>query len=439
MTDPRFTVLMPTHNRADVVGLAIRSVLNQTLGDFELLVVGDGCTDDTAAVVQGFGDPRVVWMDLPKAPYFGYANRNQAMSRARGRLIAYCAHDDLLFPDHLALLFETMERGDNAFAYSQPLWVSSDGVLAPSPGDLRHSDLYLDFQAENYIPLSSIAHTRALFDAVGGWPEAIAAAADWSMWKAMLARAWPLAVAYLPIPTMAHFVAIWKTRRDSNLPMFKVALDLADRVSWWPRALRLPAPGAGATLQHAMAAQLAQPAYVEAVRAGCASFVDRLAAELLRNCLPPGRDAIRRAHAASLQSARLAPPEPASLRALANDLIARAERLECGLAPGADAHPHAASFDAPADAELVRLSGLFDPEWYLAMNPDVAGSGDNPLWHYLQHGWRENRQPGPLFDARLYLKRRPDLGERRINPLVHYLKGDAASEQLLGGPSLPTA
>lgn len=426
MTAPRFTILLPTHNRADVIGLAIQSVLNQTFADFELLVVGDGCTDGTATVVQAFGDPRVIWMDLPKSPHFGYANRNIAMARAQGGLITYCAHDDLLFPDHLALLLAAFERGDHDFVYSQPLWVSSDGVLAPVPGDLRHPDLYLDFQAENYIPMSNIAHTRAVFDAVGGWPEDIPAGADWALWKAMLARAWPLAVAYLPAPTMAHFVAIWKTRRDSNLRTFKVALDIADRASWWPGALRLPAPGEGMTLQHAMAARIQQPAYVDAVRAGCANFIERLSAELLRNCLPPSSDAIRRAHAASVQSARPEPIDPATLRALAQDLIARAAYMERGPAPGADTHPAAETFDLPADAELVRLSGLFNAEWYLATYPDIAAAGYDPLWHYLQHGWREHRQPGPLFNAQLYLKRHPELADQRISPIVHYLKGDAA-------------
>ena len=56
---PTVSVIIPTYNRAHLVGRAIRSVLNQTFQDFEIIVVDDGSTDNTEEVVKGFNDPRI--------------------------------------------------------------------------------------------------------------------------------------------------------------------------------------------------------------------------------------------------------------------------------------------------------------------------------------------------------------------------------------------
>jgi glycosyltransferase involved in cell wall biosynthesis len=129
---PRFGVVVPTHNRCELLRLAILSVLAQTESDFELLVVGDGCTDNSAFVVARFSDPRIRWLDLPKAPHFGYANRNIALKQAVGQYIAYVTDDDLVFPDHLSLLAGTLERAGAEWAYNRPLWVTTKGVVVPS-------------------------------------------------------------------------------------------------------------------------------------------------------------------------------------------------------------------------------------------------------------------------------------------------------------------
>jgi GT2 family glycosyltransferase/SAM-dependent methyltransferase len=75
------------------------------------------------------------------------------------------------------------------------------------------------------------------------------------------------------------------------------------------------------------------------------------------------------------------------------------------------------------DVALHRIDPhpLFDAGFYLDRNPDVAEAGINPLWHYLEHGWREGRDPHPFFANDWYLAQNPDVLETGINPLEHYL------------------
>ena len=74
------------------------------------------------------------------------------------------------------------------------------------------------------------------------------------------------------------------------------------------------------------------------------------------------------------------------------------------------------------DLYLTWTSGLFEQDWYLANNPDVAQAKVNPLLHYLRFGGFEGRDPGPNFCSGWYLDTYEDVKKAAINPLVHYLK-----------------
>jgi hypothetical protein len=71
-----------------------------------------------------------------------------------------------------------------------------------------------------------------------------------------------------------------------------------------------------------------------------------------------------------------------------------------------------------------------DPDWYRAMNPDVAASGADPADHFLRHGWREGRDPIAGFSVRDYLELYPDIAEAGINPFLHWLKAGKAEGRL---------
>jgi glycosyltransferase involved in cell wall biosynthesis len=279
---PRFTILMPTHNRADVIGFAIRSVLMQSEEDFELLVVGDGCTDDTANVVQSFADQRIRWFDLPKAPYFGYANRNIALRDARGEVIAFVAHDDLVFPDHLALLGRAIEEGAD-WAYSRPIFVSSDGVVLPFCTNLTiDGERAFFLEQANTIPASCVMHRRDCLDRFGYWPEDLRKGGDWALWKKIIGGG--ARVAYVAVPTTLHFRAGWRKGRVPGARFAHTVLAIADAAEWWPPSLKQDIPE-GVTEQAVFFDRMAQggAAWCASFRADVTRAIDRIAWDNVRN------------------------------------------------------------------------------------------------------------------------------------------------------------
>jgi glycosyltransferase involved in cell wall biosynthesis len=240
---PAFTVILPTHNRADVIAFAIESVLGQTLPDLELLVLGDGCTDDTAAVVSRFTDSRLRWFDLPKAPLFGYAHRNMAVRQARGELIAMMAHDDIWLPDHLEL-FAPLFADDGAtdWAYSRPVWVADEGTMVPFAVDLLQPDALEVFMTDhNSVPAGNVVYRRNCHDRVGYYPEGIRFGTDWEMWRRIIGARGGAGIAYLAEMTQLHFRANWKTG-DQWGPAPLAAWLKAASAPWWPADLKVPVP-----------------------------------------------------------------------------------------------------------------------------------------------------------------------------------------------------
>jgi hypothetical protein len=71
---------------------------------------------------------------------------------------------------------------------------------------------------------------------------------------------------------------------------------------------------------------------------------------------------------------------------------------------------------------ILRHSGFFDEAWYLKTYPDVAEKRRDPVAHYLRHGAKEGRNPGPQFDTQWYLSNYRDVAEKGVNPLWHYIQ-----------------
>jgi glycosyltransferase involved in cell wall biosynthesis len=155
---PLVSVVIATYNYSSVLRHAIRSVLGQTYPNFELLVVGDACTDDSEEVVASFDDPRVKWFNRAENSGTQAGPNNTGLELAAGRYVAYLGHDDLWHPWHLAAVVGELERTGTP-------WGSGLVELVGPPGSRRKLIAGLapgERTLGRWLPPSALVHRTEL-------------------------------------------------------------------------------------------------------------------------------------------------------------------------------------------------------------------------------------------------------------------------------------
>jgi glycosyltransferase involved in cell wall biosynthesis len=168
-TCPRVSVVIPTYNYSNVLRCALTSVLWQTYRDFEVLVVGDGCTDDSEQVVASFGDARLRWHNFPANSGNQVQPKNWGLRNARGTYIAHLQHDDVWHPEHLATLVRTLEEGHTEWVYGLLENIGPPGSNVRFVTGIYSSGIY---EPGHGITSSSVLHTRELALRIGGLKDA---------------------------------------------------------------------------------------------------------------------------------------------------------------------------------------------------------------------------------------------------------------------------
>jgi glycosyltransferase involved in cell wall biosynthesis len=186
-TKPFFTVVIPTYNRAGFIGLAIESVLAQTYPSFEVIVVDDGSTDNTAAVVGAIQDPRVKY--VPKRNEERAVARNTGAERGTGDYVTFFDSDDILYPNHLAEAVKAISELNSpevfhlGFDFKTPDGTVTRQVkdLAPQVNDLLIRDNVLSC---NGVFVRSDVAKQYKFNP----DRALSAVEDWELWLRLAAR-----------------------------------------------------------------------------------------------------------------------------------------------------------------------------------------------------------------------------------------------------------
>src|ERR1041384_3373929 len=108
MQKPKVTVIFPVFNGEKFLHLSIRSILNQTFRDFELLLIDDGSTDKTREIISGFEDARIRFLSNEKNEGLIFT-LNLGIAEAHGEFLARMDADDIAFPERLQKQVDFLE------------------------------------------------------------------------------------------------------------------------------------------------------------------------------------------------------------------------------------------------------------------------------------------------------------------------------------------
>jgi len=182
---PLVSVLMTTYNRRLTLQRAVESVLRQSYGKLELIIVNDG-GEDVADIVEGFRDERLRY--IPLAENRGKsAALNEAVRRSTGPVVAYLDDDDRFLPHHLATAVEALAQASSRrLIYTGAVEVrctrkGGDVRIAGRKVCSHEFDRSILQRVDNNIPNLSVVHRRELFDRAGLYDESLPCLEDWDL------------------------------------------------------------------------------------------------------------------------------------------------------------------------------------------------------------------------------------------------------------------
>jgi len=188
------TVILPTHDHASTLEFSIRSILEQSFQNFELVVVGDGIGDDSRLIIKSFltQDKRVRLIDKPKSIRHGELIRDLVIRESNSTYVACHGDDDLMLPNHLETMLGGI--GDSDFIHTLPIQVSVGGALNYLPIDISLQeclDWHLGEKIQNAVSLTGVLHSKQSYmNLPVGWSEAPSEwPSDLFMWRKYFALA----------------------------------------------------------------------------------------------------------------------------------------------------------------------------------------------------------------------------------------------------------
>lgn len=181
----KISVIIPTHNRCDLLPRAIKSVQDQTFKDLEIIVVSDGSTDDTDEVMKKLAeeDPRINYISYHPGRNGNYA-RNTGIKASKGEYIAFLDDDDEWLPTKLEEQLKVMESDEKiglVYTGTHSIY-ADDGIEYDSfpklHGDMSKQVLYSNFAGST----TTVMLRKSILDSAGLFDEKLPAMQDYDLW-----------------------------------------------------------------------------------------------------------------------------------------------------------------------------------------------------------------------------------------------------------------
>lgn len=185
--NPKVTVMMPVYNGERYISDAIKSILSQTLRDFELLIMNDGSTDNTLRVVRSFNDPRIRIIENEKN-LGTILTRNRGLKECRGEYVAMLDSDDLAYPERLQKQVDFLDKNPDFGLVGT--WVDlmdSEGkkIDASWRGDTESEEVPIVLLFHNCFSFSSVMLRREAIP-TEGFRDGFIPTEDYEIWTRII-------------------------------------------------------------------------------------------------------------------------------------------------------------------------------------------------------------------------------------------------------------
>jgi len=211
-SEPMVSVVIAAYNMGQYLPQAVNSVLNQSWGNLEVILIDDGSKDDTEHKMSAYSeDYRVRYIRTenrgqPKA-------KNLGVKSARGDFIAFCDADDYWDEDKLLLQMPEFEDDKVGIVYSEVNYVDEVGqpVEKPQPYNRYSGNVTNELLIKNFVPFGTAVVRRQCFVSNGFFDENLPMGIDWDLWL-RFSLAWK----FKYIPDKTYFYRVWHGQMSTN-------------------------------------------------------------------------------------------------------------------------------------------------------------------------------------------------------------------------------